>query len=315
MEITIDINQYCGQDKNGYIILKDSGVVLGRGSRCVKKNNQLIFENVISMTVVDMCRFHDRGIKISGNMPTHTNHNLDSEWLKNEYIKALQPDYPLMQYVNGGKVNGEVVLKYDESHSISIGDIELKIFVSDTGNVRICNPMDKLQFLILDSQTSLTVDGYATYVDDNQGLLYGQYVSFKHKSTRQMLRIQYNIIVSKVLMAKSVQTFTVEDPKTQLSNLLTQKQDSVSFFNNLAKFYQTCEPSISSELTTYRKKLISCDGDIENIQEILKKYELSIPEKMIKERQRVVDKIAQLEKYDFDSLCETVYNHLKNWKI
>lgn len=307
MEIVKDVNQYCGVSQDKFLVLKDSGVVLGA-----------FYEHtntVRLMSKESLRRLLDAGIKVSGNMPRDMDRQvLNDGWVKNEHERALQPGYPLFSYGKCGNAKGKVTVGPQNTQSpiFMVGDVAMMFEWTKEGLYLVC-PSTSPHYITF-GRFIIKIPPVAIYETRE-----GQYMGTSQKihlqyTSETNLDIEYDITIKEVVMIKTSTWVNLDETEKSLTSLLTPGLTLVPLLNNIKQFCQVNNPDVdtAAELVKYRHQLTAYDEDMSKMKDLLVKYDIPVSEKLIDKRQEVETIIKQIESFNYEKLHQQVREHLSH---
>lgn len=303
MEIVEEINQYCGKTKDGFVVLKDSGVVVGKLS-----------PSGYSLNILDRSDVHqllDQGIKISGNMPnSYSSFGINQiDWFKKQHALALKSDYPLFDRQRGGTYTGKFELdKYKTSEYFQVGDIKLALIFYDDGTLRIISQGKYRQYGNFKVINISGVTFNDKYMNNSQCIDLSISTCKDLKlSVEITLEIDYAFFVNQKATYNQITDFKAESLNLQ------KPQPLVPLMKNILQFCDIQKLNVDKDSLKqkYQDELTKCNSTISQMTDLLKDYKIPVSAELLAKQAELTDIIEQVDKFDSD----LEYQKLKNFFI
>lgn len=304
LEIVRDINQYCGLTKNGYVVLKDSGVIWGY---------QYDNHHIDPFTIDNMFFLIKNNQKISCNMPKNRT-QLTEKICQEEHQKALQIDYPLFSMTKGGEYSGRFVFEHNNMlKPFTIGDLELHLEWVHEGNVRVISLTNHLQYVKFSHTEFIigdkSVSNNELYMGRDQILKSGcGYIK------TPTLEVHVNLKIDKAIYFETNNITKALKTQDMLSSFLKPEVKLLPMLKNISKFCDIQKPDIdvTKELEKHQIELVFHNDHIDQVATILAEYKVPVPQELITARDKSAKMVSQLKSYDFDTEHLKVRKHFKD---
>lgn len=305
MELINDNEQYYAVSKDGLVTLRNSGIVLGLKIEIHKLSGQVISSDVMPMDAKNLFSLYHRGIKVSTYIFSIGRQSLNDYWLKNEYTRALQIDYPLMKYLGVHNAVGNIILKCGETHYVTVGKIRLELSFTKDGALFLINPYEYSQYVELYFSSEIKINNADIPLEGSQYMNPGQYIML-HMSIASSLNIEYHIITEAIMINEP--EYVCGDVETKLNNLLVSNLKFIPLLDNIGQFCQIVKPS------EVEVDMVATGEASDVCLDLLTGHEPSPTEIQSRNErnQLTYDIITSIKPFDFDPVHQKVRVHLGN---